>query len=172
MIDDSPQVLLFAVVGAFVTGWIVAKIGAYFGNRGSSSQRDPKEARIRSLEAELRVARSSTSKLEATMEERDKELKAAAATIDEYAKRINDQEAQVEKLKTNLRDSVKKTHQLRDELSDRAEENLRSTVKLMQVETELSVIQETASLLETGKMTVDMALEEMDDGHNIVKLKT
>lgn len=172
MIDDSPQTLLFAVVGAFIAGWVVAKIGAFFGNRfGKSAERDPKEGRIRSLEAELRVARSSKERAEEALQARDKELAGASAQIEEHAKTINGQLKTMEKLRKDLRESIKKTHELRDELSDRAEENLRSTVKLMQVETELSVVKETASLMETGQMKLGMTEEELAEAANVVKLK-
>jgi len=172
MIDDSPQTLLFAVVGAFIAGWVVAKIGAFFGNRLASAERDPKEGRIRSLEAELRVAKSSTERVEEALQARDKELADASAQIEANAKTINGQLKTMEKLRKDLRDSIKKTHELRDELSNRAEENLRSTVKLMQVETELSVVKETASLLETGQMKIGMTDEELAEAANVIKLKT
>jgi chromosome segregation ATPase len=173
VIDDSPQTLLYLVVGAFVGGWLVAKIGAFFGNRYSrSNKRDPRDDRVRSLEADLRVARNSGSKHEATIAERDQQLAAAKASIDEKANTIKDQLVEINRLRADLHDSVKKTHELREELTDRAEENLRSTVKLKQVETELSVVRETSDMLSTGRLDFTTADDDAEPFPNVVKIKS
>ncbi|MGB5740360.1 MAG: hypothetical protein WBM54_13545, partial [Woeseia sp.] len=88
MLDGSPQTLLFFVVGAFAAGWLVAKLGEFASRRFGVKERDPREDRIRSLEAELRVARSSAAKIEGAAAERDKELAAVTGTVHEYAKTI------------------------------------------------------------------------------------
>ncbi|MGB5740578.1 MAG: hypothetical protein WBM54_14640 [Woeseia sp.] len=172
MIDESPQSLLFFVVGAFAAGWLVAKLGEFASRRFAVKERDPREDRIRSLEAELRVARSSAAKIEGAAAERDKELAAATGTVHEYAKTINDQRAEIDKLRRDLRESVKKTHELRDELSDRAQENLHSTVKLKQVETELSVVRETADMMSTGRLDFNTGDDPESSASNVVKLKS
>ena len=66
---DPPDTLLMTAVGAFFLGWMVGKIGAYFGNKYSAKQRDPRDDRIRSFEAELRVAQSEAEKTKAQLTE-------------------------------------------------------------------------------------------------------
>lgn len=172
MIDDSPQTLLLLVIGAFALGWLVAKIGAFIRRRHNSGERDPREDRIRSLEAELRVARSSAGKQDSAAALREEQLVAAKANVDDFAKTINDQAAELDRLRIDLRDSVKKTHELREELTDRAEESLRSTVKLQQVETELSVVRETSDLMSTGGLDFDTTDDDEPPTRNVVKLKS
>ncbi len=50
-----------------------------------------------------------------------------------------------------------KTRELRSELSDRAQENVRSEVKLREVETELSVAQASTDLIATGVLDYSVA---------------
>ena len=62
-----------------------------------------------------------------------------------------------------LKDSVKKTRELRHELSHRAEENVRSEVKLREVETELSVAQASTDLIATGVLDYSVAPDPEDE---------
>ena len=41
MFMEAPQTLLIMTVGAFVLGWIVAKVSGYFGNKLTARERDP-----------------------------------------------------------------------------------------------------------------------------------
>lgn len=168
LIDESPQTLLFLVAGAFVAGWLVAKFSAWIGNRYTTVERDPRDDRIRSLEAELRIARSEKTKVGEALENRKQEIDDIQAKVDSHEKTIQDQLSQINRLKVDLRDSVQKTQELREELSDRAEENLRSTVKLQQIETELSVARASSDLISTGVLdyTVD---DDDEDGTRPVK---
>ncbi|MEQ9561449.1 MAG: hypothetical protein RLN69_02935, partial [Woeseiaceae bacterium] len=136
MFMEAPETLLYATVGAFVLGWVVAKIGSYFGGRVATRNRDPRDDRIRSLEAEHRVAKSDAEKVRDELATRNKELVAANQTIAERDRALDQLHVDIEKLRRDLKDSVRKTRELRAELSDRATENLRSEVKLREVETE------------------------------------
>ena len=169
MIDDSPQTLLILVTGAFVTGWLVAKISAWLGRRFTTVERDPRDDRIRSLEAELRIARSDKNKVDEALEARNKEIVELQTKIESQAATINDQLAQLKRAKSDLRESVQKTHELREELSDRAEENLRSTVKLQQVETELSVARASTDLISTGVLDYNIEDDDDPDAPQVVK---
>jgi len=161
----DPQTLLIMTTGAFVLGWCVAKIGAYFGNRLTRARaRDPRDDRIRSLEAELRVARSKLEKAGVELEEKDRELADTVQQLGDMKDHLTQQDEVIQALKVDLRDSVRKTRELRAELSDRAEQNLRSEVKLREVETELSVAQASTDLLSTGVLDYGSAAEEDDDG--------
>ena len=62
MFMDTPETLIYVAAGAFMLGWLVGKIGAYFGNKFKARDRDPRDDRIRSMDAELRVAQSNADK--------------------------------------------------------------------------------------------------------------
>jgi len=154
---DIPETLVIIAVGAFVLGWLVAKISAWLGNRLTSGDRDPRDDRIRSLEADLRVARGDAEKTRATLEEKDRELAAANRQLGEADIHLIKQEELIVSLKNDLRDSVRKTRELREELKDRATENLKSEVRLREVQTELSVAQASTDLLATGVLDYSVA---------------
>jgi hypothetical protein len=63
---------------------------------------------------------------------------------------ITDQQQKVRQLQDDLKDSVLKTRELRRELSQRAADDLKSQVRLQDVETELSVAQASTDLIATG----------------------
>lgn len=169
MIDDSPQTLLFLVIGAFATGWLVAKVSAYFGRRFSTTERDPRDDRIRSLDAELRIARNEKTKVVDALEAKQKELDDTLKKVDSHAATIKDQLSEINRLRNDLRESVQKTHELREELTNRAEENLRSTVKLQQVETELSVVRASSDLMSAGDLDYRVDDENDSDVPQIIK---
>jgi len=167
LLNQSPQLALFLLIAAFVAGWVAAKLGAFLGRRFFGGKRDPREDRIRSLEAELRVAKSTISRAEAATEEINKELAASQSTVDEYASTINDQTAEIERLSLDLRGAVKKMNELREELASRAEENLHATVKLHQVETELSVARAGSELISSSELEYDKDDDRYDDDNGI-----
>jgi exonuclease SbcC len=163
MFMDTPETLMYATVGAFVLGWLLAKIGSYVSNRVKARNRDPRDDRIRSLEAELRVAKSDAEKVREELAARDRDLSQARQSISERDTAAEQQLRETEKLRRDLRDSVKKTRELRAELSDRATENLRSEVKLREVETELSVAQASTDMLATGVLDYSISPDGDDD---------
>lgn len=152
MITETPQTLLLITVGCFVFGWIVAKIGSDLGAKARDKKRDPRDDRIRSLEADLRVAHSSLEKVKAQLEERGKELTETQKLVTVRDASFGELEDTITRLRDDLKDSVKKTRELRAELTERAAENVRSAVKLREVETELSVAQASTDLLSTGML--------------------
>ncbi|MDH4049400.1 MAG: hypothetical protein OEW68_08090 [Gammaproteobacteria bacterium] len=162
MFMEAPETLLYATVAAFVLGWLVAKIGSYFGNKVAAKNRDPRDDRIRSLEAELRVAKSDAEKNKDELANRGKDLTDSNKSIAERDATIEKLHVEVERLRKDLKESVKKTRELRAELSDRATENLRSEVKLREVETELSVAQASTDMIATGVLDYSVAPGEED----------
>lgn len=157
---DTPDTLLYVAIGAFVLGWVVAKISAAIAGKIQAKKRDPRDDRIRSLEAELRVAETNAAKA-------GDELEKVKVRTDELENRVADrdiaiasQAEKVDQLKADLRESVKKTRELRSELSSRAEESVRSEVKLREVETELSVAQASTDLIATGVLDYSVAPEK------------
>jgi septal ring factor EnvC (AmiA/AmiB activator) len=76
---------------------------------------------------------------------------------------ISHQQQRIDKLNSDLKESVRKTRELRAELSERATENLRSEVKLREVETELEVAQASTDLIATGILDYSIAAEAEDE---------
>ena len=162
MFFDAPETLIYIASGAFLLGWLVGKIGAYFGNKFTARKRDPRDDRIRSLGAEVRVAQTDAEKAKEQLSERDKELAELKERIAERETAVDALQASVSQLRKDLQESVKKTRELRAELSDRATESVRSEVLLREVQTELSVAQASTDMIATGVLDYSVA----PDGEN------
>jgi len=79
---------------------------------------------------------------------------------------ISHQQNKLEQTTADLKDSVIKTRELRAELSERATENLKSEVKLREVETELEVAQASTDLIATGVLDYSLAPDGSEEGEN------
>lgn len=152
MFEELPQRELLAAGGAFLVGWVLAKLGSLAKARRRAAKRDPRDDRIRSLDAELRVAQSANEKLKAQLEDHKKDLAEARKAVVMKKDAAGEQEATIERLRADLKDSVIKTRELRAELTDRAEEALRLEVRVRELETELSVAQSSPSLMASSLM--------------------
>jgi len=157
MFMDTPETLIFVAAGAFLLGWLVGKIGAYIGSRVSARKRDPRDDRIRNLDAELRIAQTNVE----TSGERLEGLAAELEEKQEHADRadsvIVQQQQKIDKLRRDLKESVLKTRELRADLANRATENVKSEVKLREVETELSVAHASTDMIATGVLDYSLA---------------
>ena len=136
--------------GAFMLGWIMAKIGAALSGRFKAGKRDPRVDRIRSMDAELRIAQGAVNKLKTALEEQEKEIAKARKLIEGKDEEDLKQTGVIEKLSSELKYSVQKTRELRTDLTERATENIKSEVKLRDIETELSVAQASSNMISTG----------------------
>jgi chromosome segregation ATPase len=154
--NDPPQTVIYLVGGAFVLGWVVAKIGAAVSRRVKARERDPRDDRIRNLEAELRIAQGEVEKLKVALEQQEQEVAKAQKLIEAKDEEALKQTGVIEKLNQDLKESVMKTRELRAELTDRATENVKSEVKLREVETELEVAQASSEMITTGVLDYDM----------------
>ena len=163
MFVDLPQNLILMVAGAFLIGWLLSSISSSLGSKSRARKRDPRDDRIRSLEAEHRIAKTDAEKSAGQVEKLEKELKEARAGNEKRDNVISHQQDRIEELQRDLKESVMKTRELRAELSDRATENLRSEVKLREVETELEVAQASTDLIATGVLDYSLA-PDPDDG--------
>lgn len=157
MIAEIPQNLILMTVGAFLLGWILASISARLGSGRGSSKRDPRDDRIRSLEADLRVASTNAGQASEKLKTLEEELEEIRDSIEKRDNVITHQQERMDELKRDLKESVIKTRELRHELSDRAAENVKSEVKLREVETELSIAQASTDLLTTGVLDYSVA---------------
>ena len=163
MFVELPQNLILMTVGAFLLGWVLASIGSRMGSSNRATKRDPRDDRIRSLGAELRIAQTELGQLKESAEQLEKDLEAAQAEVEKRDKVISHQQRRVDELKKDLKDSVMKTRELRAELSNRAEESVRSEAKLREVETELSVAQASTDMIATGVLDYSVAPDAEDD---------
>lgn len=157
MIAEIPQNLILMTVGAFLLGWVLASISSRLTSRHGSSKRDPRDDRIRSLEADLRVSNTNAEQANEKLEAAEVELKENRDGVERRDNLITSQQARMDELKKDLKESVLKTRELRHELSDRATENVKSEVKLREVETELSVAQASTDMLATGVLDYSVA---------------
>lgn len=163
MFDGFPQDFMLMIGGAFVLGWLVAIVSTFLNRRSKAVARDPRDDRIRSLEAEHRIAKTNVQKGKEKIEGLNKELSELRAAFDESQKTLGEQAKIITTLRKDLRDSVKKTRELRYELTDRATENVRSEVKLRQIETELEVSRASTDLIATGVLDYSVAPDGDDD---------
>lgn len=159
MFAEIPQNLILMTLGAFLMGWILSSINARLGARYAAKKRDPRDDRIRALEAEHRVAQADTDGLKETVRMLKEDLEGATEGNDKRDNVITHQQERMHDLKRDLKESVLKTRELRSELTDRAEANLKSEVKLREVETELSVVQASSDLIATGVLDYSMTPE-------------
>jgi chromosome segregation ATPase len=157
MFMETPETLLYVAIGAFVLGWLVAKLGSAVSNKVRAKRRDPRDDRIRNLDAELRIAQSDVAKSQDEVERKETALTETQQLAADKDTVIAAQKQKIAQLRTDLQESVKKTRELRSELSHRAEENVRSEVKLREVETELSVAQASSEFIATGVLDYSMA---------------
>ena len=96
------------------------------------------------------------------------ELKIIEESVEQRDNVISDQQSKLQRTTTDLRDSVAKTRELRAELAERATENVKSEVKLREVETELSVAQASTDLIATGVLDYSVAPGNEDDSETKV----
>lgn len=161
MFVELPQNLILMTGGAFLLGWMLSSINTRLGSRNEAKKRDPRDDRIRSLEAELRVAQTESEKNKGSTEDLEEKLKETTVGIERRDFVITEQQSKLEKANTDLKDSVLKTRELRAELADRATESVHAEAKIREVETELSVAQASTDLIATG--VLDYALAPKDE---------
>ena len=150
MFAEIPQNLVLMAAGAFALGWLLASMSSAFRASRRAAKRDRRDDEIRELGAELRIARGDLDRNLEKVKAFESDLTEARDEIVKRDNVITQQQERIQALAKDLRESVLKTRELRAELSDRATENLKSEVKLREIETELSVVQATQDLLATG----------------------
>jgi chromosome segregation ATPase len=162
MFAELPENLVL-ILAAFALGLVLATIVSSIGSGRSAKKRDPRDDRIRSLEAELRVAQSAAGKSVDELADLKEKLEEATIGIERRDNVITEQQAKLDRASKDLKESVLKTRELRAELSDRATENVHAEAKIREVETELSVAQASQDLLATGVLDYKFTPDEDDD---------
>ena len=164
---DLPLNLILYSVGAFILGWILSAISSRTSSHKQGPSRRSNDHLIRSLEADQRVAQTDSDKSKEKREKLEDELKQTTVDLEKRDGVISHQQKQIDKFKRDLKVSVRKTRELREELTDRASENIRSEVKLREVETELEIAQVSADMIATGvldySLTADIGEKEVDE---------
>jgi chromosome segregation ATPase len=168
MFFEIPQNLILMTTGAFLLGWLLSSISGSMGSKLKAKKRDPRDDRIRSLEAEHRVAQTDVESMREKIEKLESALEDANEGLEKRDNVITHQQGRLEELSSDLKGSVLKTRELRSELSERATENIKSEVKLREVKTELEVAQASTDMIATGVLDYSVApdVEEVADGEN------
>ena len=144
-------------VGAFIFGWIAAKVFAFLFRRSATAEALNQHHQLRSLDASLRVAQKkaddSVEQLEMLTAEFDDLREKYAEAEDLLYKR----EVQLCDQKQAMNDETTKVRALRVELVDRAEEAIRAESATRQVETELSVMHAGSEAMssEVGRLAAE-----------------
>jgi chromosome segregation ATPase len=157
MFVELPQELILYTAGAFLLGWLLSSISSRLSARHRATRRDPRDDRIRELEAELRIAQGNTHKSKSELERLEDELKETVVGLERRDNVITNQQVKLDKLLRDLKDSVLKTRELRAELAERATENVHAEAKIREVETELSVAQASTDLIATGVLDYSLS---------------
>ena len=163
MIVELLQNTFLMTVAAFLIGWLLSSISSRFGAKYRAKRRDPRDDRIRSLEAEARIVQTDLDKARAKVTELEQELEDSNDELEKRDNVISDQQERMQTITKDLKDSVLKTRELRGELTDRATENLKSEVRLRDAETELAVAQASTDMIATGVLDYSADTDEDDD---------
>lgn len=161
MFVELPENIVL-IAAAFVLGVLIASMIASLTSGRRARRRDPRDDRIRSLEAELRIAQSAAAKAQDELTGFEEELKETTIGVERRDNVISDQQAKIERITKDLKESVIKTRELRSELAERATENVHAEAKIREVETELSVVQASQDLIATGVLDYTHVPDEDD----------
>ena len=164
MFAELPNELILITGTAFVVGWILATIISSISARFRAQKRDPRDARILELEAEIRIARSEIEKNQAEFEQTRSELEKSVASIESRDNVISRLQAKLKKASVDLKESVAKTRELRSELAERATQSVHAEAKIREVETELSISQASTDMIATGVLDYSLMSANSDPG--------
>ena len=163
MFVDLPQQLILYTAGAFLLGWLLSSITRGLSAKYQAKRRDPRDDRIRELEAELRIAHGDSERSQTEFEKLEDELKETVVGLEKRDNVITEQQDRLDRAKADLKESVLKTRELRAELADRATETVHAEAKIREVETELSVVQASSDMIATGVLDYSLAPEKEEE---------
>ena len=166
MLEELPIALIQVTGGAFLLGWLLSYISTKIGAKFKARKRDPRDDRIRSLEAELRIARSDKERSHENVENLQEQLKETTVGLERRDNVISEQQARIENVARDLKESVIKTRELRAELADRATANVQAEARIREVQTELSVAHASKDMLATGVLDYDSISGEDESGES------
>ena len=152
--------LLLALV-AFVLGWVAAKFAAYVGARAANLEIPTHDRTIRSLEADLRIARKDAFEATEKLSESTQTLDKMRMSADEMEQTIQYNQEELGTMRKAVKSESKKVVGLRRELTDRAEETIRANVVARDSETELSVLKAGAEAIFNDINSIEAEREEL-----------
>lgn len=133
--------LLGPALGGFLIGVLGMRLVAGASRKAADVRSDDVNHRIRALEADLRVAQRTAEHLKAERDAQAVEFRKVADELATLRGQTETVEERARKLKSDLQHECGKTAKLRQELADRAEEMVRTSVQLRDVQNELGVNQ-------------------------------
>ena len=166
MFNIAEMPVILGVIG-FLAALVVMRVGVSIAGRLSGKGRNAAVAgspegeqghTLRSLEAELRVARKKAEMAEQGLEDTHEEMAELRAENERLQKKLAKKDEELAKAEQTLKDEITKTVALRHRLTDQAEETIRARVKARDIETELSIRQ-------AGSNLDDDALEQIAAEH-------
>ena len=135
LIDN--QLLISAAAACFISGALLSWLCC---RPRSQPGEDPRNQRIRQLDADLRSAERTIAETEEMLDAQSAELESATETLRELRGQVVAHERDNEQLNRELNEEAKKTRELRKELQDRAADRLREQVRAKEAQTELEVV--------------------------------
>ena len=132
------QFMVATGVACFVLGVMLTMLIKYLSRR-SSAHEDPRNHKIRELEADLRATRKSLAEKEQALEQKSAEANTAVSTLQELKTTLAARDKRIDVLSTDLRGSLEKINDLRRELQDRAAERVHEQLRAEAAVTELEV---------------------------------
>jgi len=160
MLADLSTNAIAMALGAFLLGWLLSSISSSIGARYRATRRDSRDDRIRSLEADLRVARTDNEYSRGDCAKLEEQLNETTIGLERRDNVISEQQEKIENISKDLKESVIKTRELRAELSERATENVHAEARIREVQTELSVAQASRDMLATGVLEYDVGVSD------------
>ena len=95
MFVELPFELIVTAGGAFLLGWILASISSAISSRYRARKRDPRDDRIRELEAELRIARNELESSRSKYGTLEEELKETTIGLERRDNVITEQQSKI-----------------------------------------------------------------------------
>ena len=126
------------VAVSFLVGAIAMRLVSRPAKKQPTTE-DPRNHRIRELEADLRASKKEFVECQDALEVKTEEFETAVETLREVRAELSERTEELEESKGDLKGSVAKTRELRTELQDRATATIREQVRAEEAETELEV---------------------------------
>lgn len=160
MFEVDPLLPVMAAAAGVVAGVVLGRLARGIGASGASARET--EHRLRSVEAELRVAQRAAEQMRALRGSESEELQELRAEVGTLKEQAGLRQERIARLQEELRFERRKTDQLRQELCDRAEEMVRTHVQLRDAETELGVAMVGSDVVVDQIVRLEQEREELN----------
>lgn len=167
MLNSEPLFVVFVVIG-LLGGWLLARVTAWLVRK--QAQRSGRTAhRMRSLQAELRVAARKAEEAELALEREREAGDELKLQITRLRARLEERAGDLAGLQEQLATEQTRTQALRQELIERAEESVRARLRARDAETELSVVQAGSDVV--VEQVRELAIERQRLNHRLALLE-